>query len=295
MTDPVRAGGGWDLATLKFIYLEFGGDVMYRRELKYSASTLLAEIPEASANIVLYTDAPEAYEHNPHVEVVDISARLPEIIKTYMFRAKAWVLLETLRRYGRPCVFLDTDTFVRPGFAQALRQKMARGGVMNAFLRRNPFPSLAGFETTLPHAGAYRYDPAQALMYNSGLIAVQVEHAPIIEDALFLMDQVHPLTCDFAHDQEQFSINEAFRVHGVPLECIDVELVHYCSRWWKRYMRWRLQREPDLDGAPVAPAQPRIRVNKSIARLFKFVWLSNELATKSISYFMVKKRLVGMT
>jgi hypothetical protein len=271
------------LASPKYIYLEFGGISVARRELKYSINSLLAEVPDSASNIVIYTDTPATYAADAHiVETIDISAQLPGITQDYVFRAKPWALLHALRRYDRPCVFFDTDTFMRPGFARALKQKMARGAVMNSYLRRNPFPSLTGFEIELPHAGTYRYDPAQALMYNSGLIAAQAHHVPIIEDAMALMEGVLPPTRQIAHDQEQFAINEAFRIHGVPLDTIDIEFVHYCSRWWKKYMRWRLARMPHLDDAPIAAARPSITVNKSIARAFKFSSLSGRFLARAL-------------
>lgn len=261
----------------KFIYLEFGGSVIRRRELRYSIRTLLAESPAARNNIVIYTDSPASYAADADlVEAVDLSPRLSKLLGGYPYRAKPCLLLEALRAYGRPCILLDTDTFIRPGFERALKQKFERGAVMNAFVRRNPYPESVGFEADLPHSGVYRYEAAAALMYNSGLIALRPCYAPVLEDAIVLMDALQPLTAHLTHDQEQFAIGEALRVHGVYLDVLNVELVHYCPRWSKRYMAWRLGRMPELD-SPIAPARPCIALNKSIARGFKFATLSRKL------------------
>lgn len=257
---------------IKFIYLEVGSKKKYQTELRYSISTLLAEMTGAAGNIVVYTDDPSAYIADGQVITpIQIPGPVYEMGngKTYFFRAKPSVLLHALRTFGCPCVFLDTDTFVKRGFSGALKRKLAAGAVMDRYLRRNPFPECVGFETTLPSGLTYRYDPKTAVMYNSGVIGVRPEHAAAIEDSIAIIDAIWPLSCARTHDQEQYAVNEALRIHGVRIGVIHRRLRHYCSRWQKGYMHWRFERMADVAPVPVVPRRPRILVNKPIGWCFK--------------------------
>ena len=57
---------------LRYLYLDYGGQLKYRRELKYSLVSLRAD---TDAPVVIYTDAPGVYARWP-VEVVDISGQV---------------------------------------------------------------------------------------------------------------------------------------------------------------------------------------------------------------------------
>jgi hypothetical protein len=256
--------------TPTFISLEWGRKPTYRRELRYGLRSLLADVP--TARPVIYTDDPAAYAADRSaVRVVDITEELPAWTRAgaYHFRAKVCVLLDALGRFPGPCVLMDTDSFVRPGFAASLEAALTRGAVMNFRTGHNPYPDQAGFTVALPHAGRYRYDPTDAPLFNSGLVAVTPDHAPALEDALVLMDALQPLTAHLRHDQEQFAVGEALRLQGVTIGENRTEFVHYCSTWSKQYMRWRLARIPGLETAPIVPARPHIALNEAIRRTYK--------------------------
>ncbi|MGO9171793.1 MAG: hypothetical protein ACLP7P_07485 [Rhodomicrobium sp.] len=187
----------------------------------------------------------------------------------YFFRAKPCVVLHALRTYVCPCVFLDTDTYVKRGFARALKTTLKRGAAMDKYLRPNPFPECVGLETALPSGIAYRYDPRIAVMYNSGVIGVRPEHASAIEDAIAIIDAIRPLSAHRAFDQEQFAINEALRLHGVRISVTRNVLRHYCAKSQKRYMYWRFDKNADFAPVPIVPRRPRITVNKPIGWCFK--------------------------
>jgi hypothetical protein len=266
----LKAGNSAARFMIKFIYLQVGSKAKYQTELRYSISTLLAEAPEAAGNIVIYTDCPPLYTADSHlVSTVDISTALEEMTNrgTHFYRAKPCAVLHALRTFGCPCVFLDTDTFAKRGFMRVLKWMLRRGAVMDRYLRRNPFPECAGFETVLPSGLTYRYDTKTAVMYNSGVIGARPEHAAAIEDAIAIIDAIQPMK--EAHDLEQFAINEAFRLHGIPIGLLHWVLKHYCSRWQKRYMHWRFARIPDPAPVPVVPRRPRIFVNKPVGWCFK--------------------------
>lgn len=257
---------------MKFIYLVFGDNSRYETELRYSIGSLLAEMPECAENIVVYTDNPSAFDRELcHRRVVDISSELPSMIgdRLYVFRAKPLVLLDALKRFNCPCVFLDTDTFVRRGFSWSLRRRLARGAVMNQYLRRHPFPECVGMEIPLPSGKIYRYDPAKAVIYNSGVIGVHPGHIPALEDAVAMIDAIYPVSFHRTHDQEQFAINEALRLHGVRIGTLWLTLKHYCPRWEKRYMHWQFERKGIGATSPIVPTRPVIAVNKLIGQTFR--------------------------
>jgi hypothetical protein len=149
---------------------------------------------------------------------------------------------------------------------------------MDCFLRRRPFPECIGLETALPSGKVYRYDHSGALMYNSGVIGVRPDHAPAIEDAIALIDTIRPLSARRAHDQEQFAIAEALRLHGVPIGVTWLTLKHYCPRWEKRYMYWRFERMGVSAETRIAPRRPAIMVNKPMGRLFKWMTEAKAIA-----------------
>ena len=241
-----------------FVYLCYGRSPAAERELRYSLETLRAEGGEAA----IYSDRPAAFV-GLDATLVDAS----DLLRTafdheYRHRAKPLILADALRRFGRPCVLLDLDSFVRPGFQQAVARALAQGAAMNLFVRDDPYPFFAAFETDLPHLGRYRLDRARAKMLNSGLVAVAPEHLPLIEDACALIDKLWAAGLH-KHDVEQFAIAETLRLGGVPIALIHDVFEHYCARWSRRFMRRRLRRR-----APGA----RVAFSKTRVRLFKAYW-----------------------
>jgi hypothetical protein len=254
----------------KFIYIQTGAERKYVRQVRHSISTLISEIPEASGNVVIYTDNPYSYTVDEmHVSAIDVSDELQEMTNhgRYFFRAKQCLLLDAIRRFKCTCVLIDADTFIRPGFARALDRKLKRGAVMDAYMRANPYPVYSGIEAPLPSGKLYKYTKS-SVMFNSGLVGVHPEHAIAIEDSIAITDAILPIPM---HDcsQEQFAVSEALRIHGIHTSAIGSSLKHYWSRWQKRYVTLRLERNPALCPAPVSPMRPSIFVNKPIGWLFK--------------------------
>jgi len=209
-------------------------------------------------DVVLYTDRPEDF---PEVETVD-ARELVAAAGVYRHGVKPRVLADALRRFGEDCVMLDLDSFVRQGFAASVARALAEGAAMNQFVRRDPYPFFPDFQTDLPHLGAYRLDRDNALMLNSGLVAVRAEHLPLIEDAILLMDKLWAAGLH-KHDIEQFAVAETLRLGGVKIALISDTFEHYCPRWSRRYMRRRLR-----SCAPGA----RVPYSKTRVRLFKAYW-----------------------
>jgi hypothetical protein len=255
----------------QFVYLYFGPSPSVKRELVYSIATLLPEIGDDASRITIFTDRPQDFAHWRE-RIVDIADRLMAMRwvgdRDFFFRAKPAVLVEALRLHQRACVMLDTDSFIRPGFAAAVDRALGAGAAMNSFVRADPYPFFGPFETDLPHVGHYRFDRTASMMLNSGLVAARFEHLPVIEDALELLDRLWAAKL-YRHDIEQFAVGECFRVAGVKLALIDREFEHYCQHWSKRYMRRMLRRYGPSPGAPPAAARASIGFSKTRVRAFK--------------------------
>jgi hypothetical protein len=262
-----------------FVYLDYGPSPFLAREARYGLSTLLAEYSDRSAEVVVYTDKPRAYaDLHERVAPRDISGEVEAMTRggALGHRAKICVLLDALRTRDDDCVLLDTDSYVLPGFADALARALEAGAAMDAFEERDPYPDLGRFEADLPHAGRYRYDPLSSVMRNSGLVAASpARHLRALEDALALTDAM----LDAGHRSfkiEQISFSEGFRLHGIAVADMRPSFQHYYRRSLKRYMRWRIdrwmRREPEFKiGRPFpAPSRNQVRafnwVNRVVGR-----------------------------
>ena len=159
-------------------------------------------------------------------------------------------------------MLIDLDSFIRPGFPQAVEAALKQGAAMNQFVRYIAYADFPGFETELPYLGPYLLDRANAKMLNSGLVAVTPAHLPLIEDACVLIDRLWAGGLH-RHDIEQFAIADCLRLGGVKIALIDDVFEHYCPRWSRRFMRRRLRRR--------APGEA-IAFSKTRVRLFKAYW-----------------------
>ena len=246
----------------RYIYLCYGPSPQTPKELRYSLETLLPEIGGDASRVSIFTDRPENFRDLP-AATVDFSSNLAAPAEgRYHHRVKPLVLASALRLYKTACALIDTDSIIRAGFDARVSEALAAGAAMNAFVRADPYPDFGPFETELPHLGRYVFDRQKSRMYNSGLIAARAEHAPLLEDALVLIDRLWAGGLK-RHDIEQFAVSECFRLGGVPVAAIDREFEHYYPRWSKRYMRRRLRERS---------AGEEIAFSKTRVRLFKGMW-----------------------
>jgi len=256
-----------------FLYIDYGPSHYIARELRYSLSTLLAEYPGGDARVVVYTDKSRTYDHlHERVRARDISADVGAMTRhgALPHRIKACVLLDALKSNDDDCVLLDTDSYILPGFADALAKALASGAAMDAFEEHDPYPEIAGFRAELPHAGRYAYDSVHSLMYNSGLVAARpTRHLAAMEDAIALIDAMLDAG-NRSFKIEQISFSESFRLHQAPVAEMRPLFQHYFRRSTKRYMHWRidqwLKHEPNLKIGRPFITHPRTRI-----RLFNYI------------------------
>ncbi len=248
---------------LHYLYLDYGGQPKYRRELRYSLISLRAELGEtAAARLVIYTDAPTVYARWP-VEVVDISGQIPGWSGEglYHHRIKPAVVLDALTRFAGPVCFVDSDSIIRPGFHAEVTQKMApqenwsvtkAAVVMNGFELMDPFPPLKGFRTRLPHLGRYHYDVAQSWMFNSGLIGVSPVHVSVMEDTLAFIDAMIGRAKKFP-TLEQFALSEVLRLSQIPVAEVKDTFLHYWQGRRRIYMANEIEKSLSADWNNLTP------------------------------------------
>lgn len=227
-----------------FLYIDYGPSPDFALELKYSVATLLAEYDGREPAIVVYTDKPEVYDGlHPRLRTRALGNDLADWSRggLYGHRVKPCVLLDALRSVDARCVLVDTDTFFRVGFAAALERATGGGGAaMDHFELRDPYREFKNIPAVLPHTGRYAYDPETTAMYNSGLVAANLErHAAALEDAIVLLDAW--LGAGLRQlNLEQLAISEGFRLNGEPIAEMKPHFAHYYRRSQKLYMRPRI-------------------------------------------------------
>jgi hypothetical protein len=253
-----------------FLYIDYGASPLVGRELRYSLATLLAEFE--APRVVVYTDKPRAYERlHPCVAPRPLDGDYARWTRdgAYAHRIKPAALADALAAQGGLCVLMDTDSYIRPGFAAALEAATAAGPAMDQFERRDPYPEIAGWSADLP-GGRYVYDPRTAIMFNSGLIAAQSgRDEASLADALALIDALWE-DGRRLFKIEQIAVSEAFRLHNLPIGETFPTFQHYFRRSLKRYMHWRidawLRRAPSL-----TPTRPCIAHPRNAVRVFNVV------------------------
>jgi len=265
---------------LHYLYLDYGGRVRYRRELRYSLISLRQELGDGpDARIAVYTDAPDIYANWP-VEVVDIAARTQAWSGNglYHHRIKPAVVLDALTRFAAPVCFIDSDSVIRPGFHAEVTGKMApqevwsvtkTALVMNHFELRDPFPPLKGFATRLPHLGRYRYDTANSWMFNSGLIGASPVHVPLLEDTLAFIDALIGRARKFP-TIEQFAISEVARLSQTAIAEVRDTFLHYWQGRRRIYMANRIEKTLSPDWDDLTPPQEWAKMNYWTVRAYNY-------------------------
>ncbi|HZC16026.1 MAG TPA: hypothetical protein VE309_04625 [Caulobacteraceae bacterium] len=181
------------------------------------------------------------YEGWP-VQVVDLTqaARGHDGVLDYRHLYKPLAVLDALRVFHRPIIFLDCDTYVRSGFETDILQKLGGGAVLNLFERDNPYPEIDGVTVALPHLGLYRYSSTLSRMYNSGVIGVHADATPLFEDVVALIEGLR--AAGVLHNNvEQFALSELLRLNAIPISECHETIVHYWKASHRRYVTAQLE------------------------------------------------------
>ena len=225
----------------QLVYLAFG-PATYHQEACFSIVSALAHLrstPGVSMDIQVYTDNAEPYRNLPvTVHLLDEATRRTwNQPHGYHFRSKH-VLLRQVLGHHPLAVLIDTDTFFRTS-PKYLFDRVTTGSLLcNAIGGRYGenqkcllYKNLVGI---LEERGlADRQMP----LVNSGVIGLTAQDAPILDQSIALMDELHPLARE-AYTLEEFCLAVvAYRTLKLN-ECTDV-IHHYWSR--KAQFRAKIQ------------------------------------------------------
>ena len=257
---------------LNYLYLDYGGKLNYRAELKYSLISLKAELDPAKARILIASDAPEIYRAWP-VAVMDIASRIRNWSGEglYHHRIKPALVRAALLELAQPVLFLDADSIVGPGFHAEVEEKLAGAVVLNRFEKHNPIPPLKGFRTQLPHLGAYRYDVAHSAMFNSGLIGMKPQHLPLLDDTLAMIDALIGRAKKFPNI-EQFALSEVLRLSQTPIAEIHGSFLHYWQGRRRIYMAGQIAKSLSPDWDDLTPPKQWAKMNYWSVRAYNYYY-----------------------
>ena len=256
---------------LTYLYLDYGGVPKYRQELKYSLISLKQEL-RGEAAIAVYSDAPEVYRNWP-VMAVGMAGQVAAWSGggLYHRRVKPEVVKEALARFAGPVCLLAADSIVRPGFHAEVTAKIENSVVLHAFEHTNPYPPLSGFRCRLPHLGDYRYDAGNSVMYNSGLIGMRPEHAPLLDDVLAMIDALIGRAKKFPA-MEQFALSEALRLGQVPVAQVKATFLHYRQGRRRIYMANQIAKNLSPDWNDLTPPQQWPHLNGWAVRAYNYYY-----------------------
>jgi hypothetical protein len=261
---------------ITFVYLDLERSDRHSRaspiflELKYSIATLLAEI-DGNAAVVVYTNRPDRYSRFP-VQVEDISDAVPEFLGDhgYIYRAKPAVLLDALRKRQGICVFLDSDTYILPGFLAAISERAKTSAIMHEVFWDQMSAYHRSVAKPFPGRVHHTSSPLRHFWGNSGVIGLRSGFGErILEDALHIIDELLP-TKLWNRTLEQHAIAEAIWLHGISVEEIHPWIVHYCSNSRKRYMHFQIKRLTNTQFGDMQPTRPCIVFNPHRVKLFQY-------------------------
>ena len=254
---------------LHFVYLDLGqrggphlpkGTLAIHMELRYSLSTLMAE-KSKPFSVSVYTDKRHLYVDYP-VEIVDVASMMPPELKewSYIYRAKPCVLLHALRQRSGALCFLDTDTFILPGFVTAMAEAIDRGAVMCAN------------ESGHTAADRRRLCGGSPFLGNSGVIGVHSGWGEaLLSDALSIIDT--KLKAGGALGTlEQDAISEAIWRKGIPVEFAEPWITHYCTVSRKRYMHMQIRRLLEVHQNRLPPMRPPIKFTVARVKAYQWYW-----------------------
>lgn len=254
----------------RIIFIEYGAQERFLNQVKYSVMTLLAFNRLNISEIIIYTEQPEKYEKMP-VSTRSISDKVfnYSLGGKYHFRIKPCVLLDALREYECPILFLDTDTFCNADLTKKIASINTDNVLMNTFEITNPYPEFTMGIVELPSGILYSHDPKKTKMFNSGVIGVDKGHELVIQDAIFIIDTMQH--CGLKrHTAEQTAISEAFRVHNIQISEMHKEITHYTRGTGKDYMDDMIRKElATLETNSPYPKNKFIKFNWLTPRLHK--------------------------
>jgi hypothetical protein len=192
--------GGATQGTPRIAYLATGSEAI-RVQALYSALTALAWRGALPLGLHVYTDAPERFrELGPAAEIVPVDRARERRWRGpwgFLYRMKPMVLAELSARFPADRIaFVDADTYWIGDVARVFERIGPRSAVMHQreyFVGTLGTQQIRNFRRRMGRS-TFRGAPidVDAWMWNSGVVGLHPDHAPILSDWIDYVDEVHP-------------------------------------------------------------------------------------------------------
>jgi hypothetical protein len=263
------------------LYLLYGTRETYWRECKFSilsALHFLNQEPDHGIEIMLATDQPSQIEGWPVV----IHPIKKETLEgwagpdNYFHRSKNRVMAEVMDTYQGPTVFVDTDTYFLQSPSKLFERVAPGESVMHLPEGRlvDDHPQLAAYAVGRalpdPEGGTYTISE-DSQMFNSGITGLHPSDRPLLDRALWLVDQLYGPTKVF--NVEQYGMGEVLH-DRTKLHMSGDIIQHYWGfsrAFFHRDMRLFFEKYGQLSVAEQAQHTPEIRAEVPKNTIFERV------------------------
>jgi hypothetical protein len=192
--------------------------------------------------VVVYSDTPEAFAGLPViVEPLD-QATLDDWAGAdgYQHRRKAMCIRDAVAKFGLPLAFIDGDTWFRKSPAQIFTMIKPGTAVLHlpegrllpsASEAKKSLSAYVGGHTFTTLSGGPFTIAKDAMVWNSGVVALHPDDAALLDDWLHLIDEIwagHRAS----HDIEQFALGQVLE-RRLRIRRSDDIVFHY----WPLYLR----------------------------------------------------------
>jgi hypothetical protein len=279
------------------IFLSYG-DGPHVAETMFAAISAWRLTKPEEVDLVVYTDAPEAFRGIP-VRTRTITGkelRHWQPRHSYPRRCKPFVVRDALQRFGRPAALVDSDTWFRrpprlifdrvgPGRV-ALHLDEGPLASSNSQAKRDLAHDLIG-DTLRAGDRTVTVRPG-VQMWNSGVTGIHPVDAAILDDTVEILDhlwQEYPK----AMFLEQFALTRAVELRAVPCRTDDI-VYHYwldsLRRPWRQRLPGLLEGTRDMTPESRAHAlhrhRPRVTGRNAVRLQAKRAWRQLGLPTSSV-------------
>lgn len=227
-----------------------------------SALSIYQVMGERAPRIVLVTDMAERFARlfeqigHPYLDSIRLDSISAETARDWMadgeyaFRLKIKLIQYYMKTYGQDLLFFDGDTYLREDISHYFEWLRNRQVILYQGIR-----PMRSFTVDLPenYPGFERLGPDEVLMrtqqneyvlrssmthYNSGVIGMPVEYAPLLDEVLDISDRIYERAGSVSAEEYAFSIvfQSRFPAESIRTACREVaHYVYYKDSLWLLY------------------------------------------------------------
>ncbi|HYC30617.1 MAG TPA: hypothetical protein VEB42_17395 [Chitinophagaceae bacterium] len=218
------------------------GNIGYINECRFSLLKFLQVYnlyPPADLGVIIYTDQPQAFENfipffkSFHLEPINQSILTTWIEGTnYVHRAKTKMIQDALTKHPGNLIFFDTDTYVTgpiedmwSDIDQGIVYMHLKEGIIDRKVNKYFYKWDRFLERASIRYGtkSFVYDKNFAI-WNSGVMGLSVNHLPVLDDVLLLIDSIHQQFPK--HITEQVAVSYCFG-EAYTIKASECKVAHY--------------------------------------------------------------------